>query len=237
MTNRQKFGAVLAGIFSIGRIPLGWTLALWLYHSNHGASTLSAYTMLVLFMIVAVTDTLDGRTARYFKAETKFGAFIDPLADKLVMLPLLVVTADWLWQDYPAPDDWIIFPLMIYTLFCVFRIVQDVASFAYSFVPSSTGANSHGKNKTLFDMAVCLAVFAGQVVYSYGSFNRGYLSIPLIIGLGFALCEAHRSLTAKDLAWQTHKRQRGQRSGLLISWGDMDPEFEQFFPPVGDSRP
>lgn len=40
---------------------------------------------LVVFICAAVSDALDGMIARVFKQKTKFGAYIDPIADKLLI--------------------------------------------------------------------------------------------------------------------------------------------------------
>lgn len=40
---------------------------------------------LTFFVLAGVTDVLDGFTARYFKQQTLLGAYLDPLADKLLM--------------------------------------------------------------------------------------------------------------------------------------------------------
>lgn len=41
---------------------------------------------IVLFLIAAITDLLDGYLARKWKQETKLGACLDPLADKLLII-------------------------------------------------------------------------------------------------------------------------------------------------------
>lgn len=41
---------------------------------------------LIFFTIAAVSDALDGFIARYMKARSKLGAYLDPLADKLLFL-------------------------------------------------------------------------------------------------------------------------------------------------------
>ena len=51
----------------------------------------------LLFMIAGFTDWLDGYLARKMKLETAFGAFLDPVADKLMVafvLVLIVQTQD-----------------------------------------------------------------------------------------------------------------------------------------------
>lgn len=44
-----------------------------------------------LLMIVCLTDFLDGYLARWHKQETELGKILDPLADKLLALPLFIV--------------------------------------------------------------------------------------------------------------------------------------------------
>ena len=52
---------------------------------------------LVLFAAAAVTDLLDGMTARLLRQRTPLGAYLDPAADKL-----LLVSGFILLTDYPA---------------------------------------------------------------------------------------------------------------------------------------
>jgi CDP-diacylglycerol--glycerol-3-phosphate 3-phosphatidyltransferase len=44
-----------------------------------------------LFIIAAVTDWLDGYLARKYKQTSRFGAFLDPVADKLMVTVVLVL--------------------------------------------------------------------------------------------------------------------------------------------------
>ncbi len=47
---------------------------------------------LVLFVLAALTDWLDGHLARSWKQETKFGTMLDPIADKaMVVIALMVI--------------------------------------------------------------------------------------------------------------------------------------------------
>ncbi len=47
---------------------------------------------LVLFILAALTDWLDGHLARSWKQETKFGTMLDPIADKaMVVIALMVI--------------------------------------------------------------------------------------------------------------------------------------------------
>lgn len=48
----------------------------------------------VLFVVAAVTDWFDGYVARRFGQQTPFGAFLDPVADKLLVCVALVMLLD-----------------------------------------------------------------------------------------------------------------------------------------------
>jgi len=58
---------------------------------------LEKYIFLALYLMIAagVTDMLDGLIARYYNMRTTVGAYLDPLADKLlligVMVPLFII--------------------------------------------------------------------------------------------------------------------------------------------------
>ena len=45
---------------------------------------------LVVFVVAGVTDALDGLIARLTKSQTELGAFLDPMADKLLILSAFV---------------------------------------------------------------------------------------------------------------------------------------------------
>ena len=58
-----------------------------------------------VFMMAAFTDWLDGHLARKWQIESDFGAFLDPVADKLMVatvLLLLVEDASHWWLTVPA---------------------------------------------------------------------------------------------------------------------------------------
>lgn len=60
---------------------------------------------LVLFVVAALTDFLDGYLARAWKQESKFGAMLDPIADKaMVIIALLVITG------FSGMNPWILLP-------------------------------------------------------------------------------------------------------------------------------
>ena len=48
----------------------------------------------VIFVIAAVTDWFDGWLARLLDQESEFGAFLDPVADKLIVATALIILVD-----------------------------------------------------------------------------------------------------------------------------------------------
>lgn len=61
----------------------------------------------VVFVIAAVTDWLDGYIARKWDQTSPFGAFIDPVADKLIVAVALVLVL------YKTPEWYIVIPVVI----------------------------------------------------------------------------------------------------------------------------
>ncbi len=84
--------AIILTLFRIAAIPL---VVVLFYSKFEGARPLAA----IIFGIAAVTDLLDGWVARRFNQTSKFGEFLDPVADKLMVAIVLVmlVQGDPLW--------------------------------------------------------------------------------------------------------------------------------------------
>lgn len=65
-----------------------------------------AWLPLVLFVVASVTDWLDGNLARRWNAGSKLGQFMDPMADKLLVVAVIVMLVSFGtisgWHVVPA---------------------------------------------------------------------------------------------------------------------------------------
>jgi cardiolipin synthase (CMP-forming) len=77
---------VLIPVFvAVYYVPDGWL-----------SPALKNWTAMSIFSIAAITDWLDGYLARRWGATSAFGAFLDPVADKLMVAAALIVLV---WLD------------------------------------------------------------------------------------------------------------------------------------------
>ena len=68
---------------------------------------------LVLFVLAAITDFLDGYLARAWKQESRFGAMLDPIADKAMVVIALVIIVGLSTADKLVMDPWILLPATV----------------------------------------------------------------------------------------------------------------------------
>lgn len=76
----------IPNILTILRVALVPCLLLVVFTHKPPASAFS----FILFCLIALTDFLDGYLARRWQVVTEFGAFLDPAADKILVIMLLV---------------------------------------------------------------------------------------------------------------------------------------------------
>ena len=76
--------AILLTLFRIAAIP---AVVICFYSQIPNARPIAA----ILFGIAAVTDFIDGWVARTFNQTSRFGEFLDPVADKLMVAIVLVM--------------------------------------------------------------------------------------------------------------------------------------------------
>jgi CDP-diacylglycerol--glycerol-3-phosphate 3-phosphatidyltransferase len=82
----------IANILTICRIAfIPFFVAL--YHMPLEKSE-QGYILAAIFVILSATDWLDGFLARKLKIETPFGRFLDPVADKILVIVALMILVD-----------------------------------------------------------------------------------------------------------------------------------------------
>lgn len=112
------------------------------------------------FLLIALTDMLDGKIARKHNLITDFGKFIDPLADKFMVIGALLV----ILYKY---DN--IRPVFIWAVIIV--IFRELAVTSIRLVASSSSgvviaANWLGKIKTVTQIVCICAVIIEPILYT-----------------------------------------------------------------------
>ena len=106
------------------------------------------YVALGVFIIASVTDFVDGHIARKYNQITDLGKFLDPLADKVLVLAAMCILCQW--DHFPA------WALMIV-------LVREFAVSGLRMIASGKGtviaAGWSGKTKTVVTMvALCIMI-------------------------------------------------------------------------------
>ncbi|MCY4177256.1 MAG: CDP-diacylglycerol--glycerol-3-phosphate 3-phosphatidyltransferase [Endozoicomonadaceae bacterium] len=110
------------------------------------------YLCAFIFFMACITDWLDGLLARKLGQMTQFGAFIDPVADKLVVaasLSMLIEGYHTVWITIPAM-------IIIGREIVISALREWMAEVGKS---SNVAVNMIGKIKTLLQMAAILILF------------------------------------------------------------------------------
>lgn len=80
---------------TILRIMLVPLLLVMLYNMDKtGEKPVLAIISAVLFLLISLTDLLDGMIARKYNLVTDFGKFLDPLADKILVISTMIAFID-----------------------------------------------------------------------------------------------------------------------------------------------
>jgi CDP-diacylglycerol--glycerol-3-phosphate 3-phosphatidyltransferase len=89
-------GPSLPDIITISRIFAAVIICIILYilkvyTNNPSVNLILSWTSGVLFIIAAITDSIDGYLARKYNTISDFGKLLDPIADKVLVLSALVM--------------------------------------------------------------------------------------------------------------------------------------------------
>lgn len=81
----------------------------------------------ILFAIACITDWLDGYLARYLQQSTKLGAFLDPVADKLIVcIALVLIVGESHFQSVNIDSTMINFPTFFTTIPAAIIVCREI---------------------------------------------------------------------------------------------------------------
>ena len=84
----------LASKITLVRVAMIPVYLVTMYLSG-GVTGTRMYVSLAIFIIASLTDFLDGYIARHYNQTTDFGKFLDPLADKLLVIAAMCMFCQW----------------------------------------------------------------------------------------------------------------------------------------------
>ncbi len=160
---------------------------------------------LVLFMGAAITDWFDGFIARSWKLESRFGAMLDPIADKtMVIIALLVIVG------YSSMSPWLVLPATVIVFREVF--VSGLREFLGA-QAKLLKVTQIAKWKTTAQM-VAIAVLFSRDIFLYHIVERTE-------GVGAETVAAMMAGTAPDTAgigWLAMLRDAAGFVGVALLW-------------------
>ena len=104
----------------------------------------------IIFIIASITDFLDGKIARKYNLVTDFGKFMDPLADKLLVLSALICMI-----EYDLVAGWMVIIIVAREL--TVSILRAMAADNGKVIAASGG----GKIKTTSQMIAIILLLIG----------------------------------------------------------------------------
>ena len=131
---------------------------------------------MILFALAAITDWFDGYLARRLGEMTRFGAFLDPVADKLIVAAALVmlVQAD--------PGAWLVIPAIVI-------ISREIAISALREWMAEIGERAQvavsyiGKIKTTAQMAALLLMLYRDPIGDFPVYTLGLVLLYIAAAL------------------------------------------------------
>ena len=103
----------LPNVLTLIRLALIPVFVILFYWPTESSNLLAA----IVFIAAALTDLLDGFLARRLKQTTKFGAFLDPVADKIIVCTALVLIGEFysvhVGEFFPHMNLFVSIPAMI----------------------------------------------------------------------------------------------------------------------------
>ncbi len=123
----------------------------------------------IIFAIAGITDWLDGYFARSMKLSTRLGAFLDPVADKLIVsIALVMIVGESQFQYVSAPNSFVTIPAAVLVIPAAIIVSREIVVSALREWMAEIGKRTSvavswlGKVKTLVQMiALIVLLYCG----------------------------------------------------------------------------
>ena len=140
----------------------------------------ASITGLILFIAASLTDMLDGKIARKHNLVTDFGKFMDPLADKFMVIGAMTVI---LYRSLTSPTPDPIFSRVFFWAFLLV-IFRELAVTSIRLVVSGSSdiviaANMLGKIKTCTQIACVICCIAEPAILRMLGRDTDFLPVSL----------------------------------------------------------
>ncbi len=166
MTNKTRDFFSLPNLLTILRIILTPPIIVFLFLGEGYRGKIYLFASIVLFTVAALTDFFDGYFARKYSAKTEHGSFLDPLADKV-----LVISTFLAFYFLDIISFWLIAVIVLRDLGITFLRTFMLKS------GSSLNTSYFAKVKTTFQFVAIYLCFLYLIINSY--LNIDYLKIYL----------------------------------------------------------
>ena len=140
--------------------------------------TVANFIILLLIFIGAISDFLDGMIARKYNLITNFGKFLDPIADKLLVVTGFIILVDQYTKNGTNLFQWWMLALIVAREF----IVSGVRLIAVE-NNRVIAASKWGKIKTVIQLVTLIYLFlgAGKKIDIDGGYKTGAYEIIALL--------------------------------------------------------
>lgn len=155
-----------------------------------GSVTIGSFITLIIFLIASFTDFLDGYLARKNNLVTTFGKFLDPIADKLLVLSALIMLV-----EQGIIPGWI--PIIIAAREFIVSGIRMLAAGDGKVIAASW----YGKVKTVSQMiAISLAFLSTNTFMQFTSveMSAGALILNILMSLAMIVAVLTTILSGVD---------------------------------------
>ena len=198
-------------------VPIFMVVMLLPVFTDFGATADTILTLVGAFLFIAAsfTDMLDGKIARKYNLVTDFGKFIDPLADKFMVIGAMFCIL------FTNKDNLVMFTIFFFALLIV--VFREMAVTSIRLVAASgkervvIAANILGKMKTVMQIiAICAAILEPVIIKVIGIFlGEGSIAEQLVV---------YPPLTIVTMALMAYLTIHSGINYIVGAWKYLDPQ-------------